>query len=222
MMRRLDLTDNERAVLITTLRRLVDFHQVVSFKSPADTPAMPGMLRKSTASVPRYQKFESISLQRRVHCEPDFSHARSRLKDETNYRCSLGTNTALGLVANGLLAVLPAGGAETGKCSVVMPGHIGTSIPINSRKIQSGNQSDAMDATQIAQARARIASTGRDVSDLSDATRETRRKRSFGDKDQISVQTPKAIVEDARCLLSGGNVFHAIFVTERSSTLPIA
>ena len=38
--------------------------------------------------------FESISLQRRVHCEPDFSHARSRLKDETNYRCSLGTNTA--------------------------------------------------------------------------------------------------------------------------------
>jgi hypothetical protein len=54
------------------------------------------------------------------------------------------------------------------KCSVVMPGHIGTSIPVNSRKIQSGNQSDAMDATQIAQARARIASTGRDVSDLSD------------------------------------------------------
>jgi hypothetical protein len=66
MMRRLDLTDNERAVLITTLRRLVDFHQVVSFKSPADTPAMPGMLRKSTAFVPRYQKFESISLQQRV------------------------------------------------------------------------------------------------------------------------------------------------------------
>jgi len=71
-MRRLDLTDNERAVLITTLRRLVDFHQLVSFKSPADTPAMPGMLRKSAAFVPRYQKFESISLQRRVRCEPDF------------------------------------------------------------------------------------------------------------------------------------------------------
>ena len=31
-------------------------HQVVSFKSPADTPAMPGMLRKSTAFVPRYHK----------------------------------------------------------------------------------------------------------------------------------------------------------------------
>ena len=34
---------------------------MVSFKSPADTPGMP---RKSTAFVPRYQKFESISLQR--------------------------------------------------------------------------------------------------------------------------------------------------------------
>ena len=32
------------------------------------------------------------------------------------------------------------------KCSVVMPGHIGTSIPLNSRKIQSGNLSDDMDA----------------------------------------------------------------------------
>src|ERR1700730_3784809 len=42
-----------------------------------------------------------------------------------------------------------------------MPGHIGTSIPLNTRKVQSGNQSDAMDPTQIAQARARIASTGR-------------------------------------------------------------
>src|SRR6516165_9907167 len=32
---------------------------------------MPGMLRKSTAFVPRYQKFESISPQRRVRCELD-------------------------------------------------------------------------------------------------------------------------------------------------------
>ena len=40
---------------------------MVSFKSPADTPAMPGMLRKSTAFVPRYQKFESSPLQQRVH-----------------------------------------------------------------------------------------------------------------------------------------------------------
>jgi NAD(P)-dependent dehydrogenase (short-subunit alcohol dehydrogenase family) len=54
------------------------------------------------------------------------------------------------------------------KCSVVMPGHIGTSIPLNSRKIQGGNLSDAVDTRQIAQARARIASMGRDASSLSD------------------------------------------------------
>src|ERR1700751_3981605 len=54
------------------------------------------------------------------------------------------------------------------KCSVVMPGHIGTSIPLNSRKIQGGSEPEGMDATQIAQARARIASMGRDVSGLSD------------------------------------------------------
>ena len=54
------------------------------------------------------------------------------------------------------------------KCSVVMPGHIGTSIVSNSRKIHGGGEGDAMNATQIVQARARIASTGRDVSDLSD------------------------------------------------------
>src|SRR5438128_2710194 len=54
------------------------------------------------------------------------------------------------------------------KCSVVMPGHIGTSIPLNSRKIQGGNLSEEIDARQIAQARARIASMGRDVTSLSD------------------------------------------------------
>ena len=41
-------------------------YQVVAFKSPADTPAMPGMLRRSAAFAPRYRKFESISLQQRV------------------------------------------------------------------------------------------------------------------------------------------------------------
>src|SRR5271156_2151166 len=54
------------------------------------------------------------------------------------------------------------------KCSVVMPGHIGTSIPLNSRKIQSGSDSDAITARQLAQARVRIASMGRDVSGMSD------------------------------------------------------
>jgi NAD(P)-dependent dehydrogenase (short-subunit alcohol dehydrogenase family) len=54
------------------------------------------------------------------------------------------------------------------KCSVVMPGHIGTSIVSNSRKIQSGNESDVMTAKEIAQARARISSMGIDASKMSD------------------------------------------------------
>jgi NAD(P)-dependent dehydrogenase (short-subunit alcohol dehydrogenase family) len=54
------------------------------------------------------------------------------------------------------------------KVSVVMPGHIGTGIAANSRKIQAGNETDEISAVEIAQARARVASTGKDASVLSD------------------------------------------------------
>jgi short-subunit dehydrogenase len=54
------------------------------------------------------------------------------------------------------------------KCSVVMPGHIGTSIAANSYKVQAGVDSDEMTPAQIAQARARLASQGRDAASLSD------------------------------------------------------
>ena len=55
------------------------------------------------------------------------------------------------------------------RCSVVMPGHIGTSIVSNSRKVQSGNESEVMNVKEIAQMRARVASMGIDVAKLSDA-----------------------------------------------------
>lgn len=55
------------------------------------------------------------------------------------------------------------------KVSVVMPGHIGTGIRTNSLKVQTNNDSDELDAAQIALARARLASMGRDPSTLSDA-----------------------------------------------------
>ncbi len=55
------------------------------------------------------------------------------------------------------------------KCSVVMPGHIGTSIVSNSRKIQFGTNSDAMSGEEIAQARARLSAAGKDLSQVSDA-----------------------------------------------------
>lgn len=54
------------------------------------------------------------------------------------------------------------------KCSVVMPGHIGTSIASNSGKVIAGNQSDVMSAAEIAQARSRLASMKVDSSKISD------------------------------------------------------
>jgi hypothetical protein len=55
------------------------------------------------------------------------------------------------------------------KCSVVMPGQIGTSIRANTRRIHSGDrESDAIDAAGLTQARERFALLGRDVSQLSD------------------------------------------------------
>jgi NAD(P)-dependent dehydrogenase (short-subunit alcohol dehydrogenase family) len=54
------------------------------------------------------------------------------------------------------------------KCSVVMPGHIGTSIVTNSRKIQAGHDSPDFTPKELAQMRARVASMGHDVSKLTD------------------------------------------------------
>jgi len=55
------------------------------------------------------------------------------------------------------------------KCSLVMPGHVGTSIMENSRKIQFAARSDDMSREEIAQLRARLRAAGRDLSQVSDA-----------------------------------------------------
>jgi NAD(P)-dependent dehydrogenase (short-subunit alcohol dehydrogenase family) len=55
------------------------------------------------------------------------------------------------------------------KVSVVMPGHIGTGFRTNSLKVQARTDSDELNALQIAQARARLASMGKDAAALSDA-----------------------------------------------------
>jgi NAD(P)-dependent dehydrogenase (short-subunit alcohol dehydrogenase family) len=54
------------------------------------------------------------------------------------------------------------------KCSVVMPGHIGTSIVSNSRKVQLGTESDQLTANEIGQARQRFNGMGIDVASMSD------------------------------------------------------
>jgi NAD(P)-dependent dehydrogenase (short-subunit alcohol dehydrogenase family) len=55
------------------------------------------------------------------------------------------------------------------KCSVVMPGHIGTSIAANSRKVLSGNDSDTLSAEEIERTRKRFAAAGVAAEQLNDA-----------------------------------------------------
>ena len=54
------------------------------------------------------------------------------------------------------------------KCSVVLPGHIGTEIVANSRKVLSGQESETLDAAALAQARRTMTARGLDAAALSD------------------------------------------------------
>ena len=85
------------------------------------------------------------------------------------------------------------------KCSVVMPGHIGTSITSNSRKIHSGNDFDLLDAPQIAYARERIAAAGTDVSTMSDEEIQkitAERERRFREEAPTTAAAAAAIILD--------------------------
>ena len=55
------------------------------------------------------------------------------------------------------------------KCSVVMPGHIGTSIISNSRVVQSGDDSGQLTTAEIDAIRTRLKAAGIDASAMSDA-----------------------------------------------------
>lgn len=54
------------------------------------------------------------------------------------------------------------------RVSVVMPGHIGTSIVANSRKVMTGRDEDQLSPEDLERARTRIARAGVDVAQLSD------------------------------------------------------
>ena len=85
------------------------------------------------------------------------------------------------------------------RCSVVMPGHIGTSIIANSRKIQSGSESDEITDTEIAQARARIAASGTDTSAMSDddiRTMMSERARRFQEEAPTTAAAAATIILD--------------------------
>jgi hypothetical protein len=72
------------------------------------------------------------------------------------------------------------------KCSVVMPGHIGTSILSNSRKVLSGSDSEQLGPNEITQARQRMKGAGIDTADLSDE-----------DIQQLTLERARAFREDA-------------------------
>ena len=55
------------------------------------------------------------------------------------------------------------------RCSVVMPGHIGTSIVANSRKVMTRRDEDDLSEQDLARARERLAKAGLNISELSDA-----------------------------------------------------
>ena len=54
------------------------------------------------------------------------------------------------------------------KCSVVMPGHIGTAIAGNSRKVLAGHDEDTLSPDELARARKRIGRMGLDADQLTD------------------------------------------------------
>src|SRR5262245_22738147 len=86
------------------------------------------------------------------------------------------------------------------KCSVVMPGHIGTSIVANSRRIQYGTESDTMSPAEIAELRLRLAASGRDLSQVSDADLQAfalQRARQFLENAPTSAAAAASIIIDA-------------------------
>src|SRR5947209_14687584 len=88
------------------------------------------------------------------------------------------------------------------QCSVVMPGHIGTSITSNSRKVHYGTDSDHMSENEIAQTRVRLTVAGVDASKMSDEDIQAavaERARSFReDAPMTAAQAAKIILDGVK------------------------
>jgi len=86
------------------------------------------------------------------------------------------------------------------KCSLVMPGHIGTAIAINSRKILSGSDSDTMNTEQLARARKMMAGFSAEAANLTDEQVQalvTEQGRRFQE------EAPTSAAEAATIILDG-------------------
>jgi hypothetical protein len=86
------------------------------------------------------------------------------------------------------------------KVSVVMPGHIGTSIVANSRKVIAHTDEDELSASDIERARARIGRMGVDVSQLTD---EAIRALAAEQARRFLEEAPTTAAEAATIILDG-------------------
>jgi hypothetical protein len=80
-----------------------------------------------------------------------------------------------------------------------MPGHIGTSIVSNSRKIQSGTESDALSPNEILSARQRLKGMGVDTAPMSDDDIQKMaadRARSFRDEAPMTASAAAKVILD--------------------------
>jgi NAD(P)-dependent dehydrogenase (short-subunit alcohol dehydrogenase family) len=85
------------------------------------------------------------------------------------------------------------------KCSVVMPGHIGTEIVVNSRKVLSGSDEDGLTGEQLAAARKQMAGFGMDVAKVTDEqiqAMSTEMARGFRDNAPTTAAQAATIILD--------------------------
>jgi NAD(P)-dependent dehydrogenase (short-subunit alcohol dehydrogenase family) len=88
------------------------------------------------------------------------------------------------------------------ECSVVMPGHVGTSIVSNSRKVQNASASDRLTDAEIVQARARMQGMGVDVAAMTDedvqAAAQERARRFLEEAPTTAAEAATIILEGVR------------------------
>ncbi|MFC3071051.1 SDR family NAD(P)-dependent oxidoreductase [Phenylobacterium soli] len=86
------------------------------------------------------------------------------------------------------------------KASVVMPGHIGTSIVANSRKVMTGTDADELSGEDIERARARIGRMGLDTAQLTD---DAIRALAAEQHRRFLEEAPTTAAEAAKIILDG-------------------
>jgi NAD(P)-dependent dehydrogenase (short-subunit alcohol dehydrogenase family) len=87
------------------------------------------------------------------------------------------------------------------KCSVVMPGHIGTSIMSNSRKIQSGTDSDRLNDDEVALARVRLGMAG--IAEAAQMTDEQVQAYAAEQARTFLEEAPTTAAQAAKIILDG-------------------